>query len=376
MKILLTVEFYWPHVGGAEEVSRRIAEGLAARGHDVHVATGRDAGRKSQCHNGVSIHEFAVGGNEVKGLNGDVSAYRDFLRSFECDVVVNYAAQSWATDIAMQELGHLKARRTVLAACGYSGLSSPARRLIYRDYFARLPERLRQYDLVIYHAEHFRDAEFGRHHGIAHYKVIGNGVKVKEFALPRGRFRRAHELGDRPLLVNVSNHYLLKGHDRFLRLALSLRGHASAFLLGRNAAPAWQNCYPVCVAAGAAGLFGVLDGARGTVVSAIRDADLVVFTSRSEVAPLVLLEAAAAETPWVSFDVGNARELAGGRVVTTEAQLSDTVRGLLDDAAERERLAAEGLRFAQEHDWSRKIDAYEEALTDLVTERPGLALAA
>lgn len=376
MKILLTVEFYWPHVGGAEEVSRRIAEGLAARGHAVHVATRRDPGRKSQCHNGVNIHEFAVGGNEVKGLSGDVGAYRTFLRSFECDVLVNYAAQSWTTDVAMQELARVEARRTVLVACGYSGLSTPLRRMAYRHYFERLPQRLRQYDLVIYHAEHFRDAQFGRRHGIRHYRVIGNGVNVKEFALPRGRFRRAHELGDRPLLVNVSNHYALKGHDRFLRLAQAMRGRAAAFVLGRNAAPAWQNCYPLCVAAGAAGMFGVLDGARGTVVSAMRDADLVVFTSRSEVAPLVLLEAAAAATPWVSFDVGNARELAGGRVVTSQDELTETVRALLGDAPERSRLAAEGLAFAQEQDWSRKIDDYERAFADLLSQPRELALVA
>lgn len=378
MKVLLTVEFYWPHLGGAEEVSRRIAEGLAARGHDVHVATGRQPNRKSQCHNGVSIHEFAIGGNEVKGLTGDVRGYREFLRTFRCDVLLNYAAQSWTTDIAMQELGRVAARRTVLAACGYSGLSTPLRRLAYRGYFARLPGRLRRYDLVVYHAEQFRDAEFGRRHGITHYRVIGNGVNAREFALARGRFRRAHNLGDQPLIVNVSNHYLLKGHDRFIRLAHSLRGRATAYLLGRDAAPAWQNCYPFCRAAGAVGVLDVIDGARGTVVSALRDADLVVFTSRSEVAPLVLLEAAAAATPWVSFEVGNARELAGGRVVTCEAELHETVRALLDDPAERERLAASGMAFAQQHDWERKIDAYETALVDLLphSASPGLLRAA
>ncbi len=378
MKILLTVEFYWPHLGGAEEVSRRIAEGLAARGHEVHVATGRDASRRSQCHNGVSIHEFAVGGNEVKGLTGNLHAYRAFLRSFDCDVMLNYAAQSWATDVAMQELGRVAARRTVLIACGYSGLSTPLRRLLYRGYFVKMPERLRRYDLVIYHAERFRDAEFGRRHGITHYRVFGNGVNAREFALPRGRFRLAQGIGNRRLLVNVSNHYVLKGHDRFIRLALAMRGRAAAYLLGRNAAPAWQNCNPLCKAAGATRVLGVLDGARGTVVSAMRDADLVVFTSRSEVAPLVLLEAAAAATPWVSFDVGNAHELAGGRVVTSEAQLVETVRELLDAPAERERLAAEGLAFARQHDWSYKIDAYETALRELLaaSESPGLRRAA
>ena len=83
-------------------------------------------------------------------------------------------------------------------------------------------------------------------------------------------------------------------------------------------------------------------------------------------------------SPWVSFDVGNARELAGGRVVTSEAELAEAVRALLDAPAERERLAAEGLAFARQHDWSHKIDAYETALLELLagSESPGLRRAA
>ena len=39
MKILHTVEYYAPSVGGAQEVVRQISERMVQRGHQVTVAT-------------------------------------------------------------------------------------------------------------------------------------------------------------------------------------------------------------------------------------------------------------------------------------------------------------------------------------------------
>ena len=39
MKILHTVEYYSPSVGGAQEVVRQVSEQLTRRGHTVTVAT-------------------------------------------------------------------------------------------------------------------------------------------------------------------------------------------------------------------------------------------------------------------------------------------------------------------------------------------------
>lgn len=366
MKVLITVEFYWPHLGGAEAVCQRVAEGLAARGHDIHVATTADPARAPGPHNGVTIHGFNIRGNEVKGLKGDVEAYRHFLHTFACDAMLNYAAQSWTTDIAMQELPFLSAKRLVLAPCGYSGLSTPARRLVYRNYFARLPERLRRYDLLIYHSDTFRDAEFGRRHGLTNSMVISNGVDVEEFAGPRGTFRAKHDIGDTPLIVNISNHYRLKGHDRYVSLARKLREHAYFALVGRDTARFPRGCHARCCRAAKRNNRVVLvDGPRAEAVAALRDADLVVHTSRSEVAPLVPLEAAAAGVPWVSYDVGNVSLLKGGEVVNSHDELVRVVQSLLANRHHRAELGSAGAAYAAEHDWSEKVTEYERALTSM-----------
>ncbi len=53
MRLVLTVQRYFPAVGGAERVVQRLAEGLAARGHEVTVVT--SGPRSSECLNGVVV---------------------------------------------------------------------------------------------------------------------------------------------------------------------------------------------------------------------------------------------------------------------------------------------------------------------------------
>ena len=62
MRLVVTVERYAPAIGGAERVAQRVAEGLAARGHDVHVITGATPGPEEM--GGAHIHRLAIAGNE------------------------------------------------------------------------------------------------------------------------------------------------------------------------------------------------------------------------------------------------------------------------------------------------------------------------
>src|SRR5512139_2230 len=97
LSILHTVEFYAPHVGGAEAVVARLSEGLAARGHRVTVATSADPGRSFRELRGVAVEGFAVEGRAADGITGEVDRYRRFLLESDCDVAMSYAAQQWAT---------------------------------------------------------------------------------------------------------------------------------------------------------------------------------------------------------------------------------------------------------------------------------------
>src|SRR5438094_310833 len=79
MRILFCCEFYAPSVGGAQEVVRQVSERLAERGHQVTIATMKLAGRNDRTINGVRVEGFAISGNAVRGFEGEVGRYQQFL---------------------------------------------------------------------------------------------------------------------------------------------------------------------------------------------------------------------------------------------------------------------------------------------------------
>jgi glycosyltransferase involved in cell wall biosynthesis len=108
---------------------------------------------------------------------------------------------------------------------------------------------------------------------------------------------------------------------------------------------------------------------RAKIVSAFRQADVFVCPSEKEVGPLVILEAMAAKTPWVSFPVGIVPSLKGGLVVETMADSIQTIRqnfaekilSVLTDKSLSDRLSDEGYDYVrQHHDWDQIACLYDK----------------
>jgi glycosyltransferase involved in cell wall biosynthesis len=363
------VQYYHPAVGGSEEVVRQVSERLAARGHDVTVATAPHPERRQSEYRGVRIVDFDLTGNAVKGIRGpDAGRYRRFLRESNFDVIMNYATQCWPTDLTYDLLPALHGA-TVLATCGFSALKAGLRRLLYWRYFRSLPRYLHQYDLLIYHSDSYLDKQFGDRHGVRHYRVIPNAVDPTEFDMGAGLasaaadFRRRYHIQTPYMLLNVSNHYRLKGHD-FIRKAFSMlrRDDVTLVIIGRGAASRWD-CTTVCYRAAARNpRLRVLEVPRADVIAAYRAADVFVFGSRVECFPLVILEAMAAGVPFVSTDCGNVRELPGGVVVGTPAEMARRVSEILDHPQWGADLAAAGRKAVlTRYNWDMVVAQYESA---------------
>lgn len=363
MRILHTVQYYSPSVGGAQEVVRQISERLAAHGHDVTVATSLMLERATRSLNGVSIEEFDIHGNTVDGIEGEADRYMAFLRSGEFDVMLNYAAQQWATDLALPILSELP-YATVLAPCGFSGLFLSE----YADYFERLPALVTHYDRIVLHSGTYRDAQFLRSRGINRTCVIPNGAGRDEFVgVSPGQFRERYRIPvGVPILLSVGSHSGMKGHDLILEAFARARVRDAVLILIGNAERA-EGCLPSCKRRARRISFRsrgrkrvlLLDPPRAEVLEAYAASDLFLLGSRVECSPLVLFEAAASRTPFVSVPAGNAAEIAartGGGVIIPAStdphgfvdadagDLARAIEGLLGDPDRRASLASAGRR--------------------------------
>lgn len=356
MRIVISVGRYEPHVGGSEEVCRQLAIRLVRRGHEVTVATGAHGERQAEMLNGVRIAEFACEGNFANGMHGEVDAYQALLHAGDFDLSFHYAAQIWTTDLVLPLLGTLP-RPAVIAPCGYSGLFEPG----YRSYFSELGKVLSGFAAVVHHSDIYRDAQYAREHEVPRCFVIPNGVCEDEFSLKPGAFRE--QLGidpQRPLVLTVGNHTNQKGHARSIKAFQAVAPPDALFaIVGK----VWHGgCYEVCRRAADADprILLLTEASREVAVQAFKDADVYLFASDIECAPLVILEAMASGLAWISTDRGNVRELQGG-IVSTDAELEHYLRALLTDPVQRTALGEEGYAaFEERHRWEVVVDGYEQ----------------
>jgi glycosyltransferase involved in cell wall biosynthesis len=380
LRILHTVELYQPSVGGAQEVVRQISERLVTRGHEVTVATARLPQRSQRRLQGVTVAEFDMGGNDVRGIVGDVEGYRRFVTDGQFDVVMMYAAQQWATDALLPVLDAISAAK-ILAPCGFSALHRPE----YASYFEALRGHLGAFDGLIFHSNTYQDIRFARDAGAENPTVIPNGADEREFGAleRRGRFRAAHGVSDAaPLLLSVGSHTGLKGHAKAMA-TLRTSGQARRGVLAIvGNTPTKENCLTTCRARATltrlrkpGRRIALVNPPRPGVLDAYADADLFLCCSAIECSPLVLFEAMASGLPFVSLDVGNAAEIvewSGGGVIVEStrgedglvtARTEDVARAvddLLADEARRAELGESGRRaWEQRFSWDAVTTEYE-----------------
>jgi glycosyltransferase involved in cell wall biosynthesis len=209
-------------------------------------------------------------------------------------------------------------------------------------------------------------------------RVIPNGIRLDEFAAlpPRGSFRRAYGLGDGPLLVFVGKITPRKGVDVLLRALARLPAAVQLVVTGNFMMPE----QPIRAIVEELHLHervrfpGLLVGDDRN--AAYIDADVVAYPSTDEIFGLVAAEALMCETPVVVCDDSGCGEVvraaAGGRLVPygDAGALATALQGLLDDRAERERCAASGRRYVEQHlGWDRIAEETRALYREVVSER-------
>ena len=293
--------------------------------------------------------------------------YREFVGTGQWDIMVNHCLQAWPTDALLEDIPSFPWASLLVT----HGLGTD--NTVFADYYRKLSQFVPHYAAWVSVSSLSEDRAFAKQHWLPDPLVIQNGVDLQEWNNPPLGVRQRWNIDGRPWLVNVSNHSHQKRHEWCFDLAERLRGTDAKFTIVGDSrrTDKWRlgglglkgGCFYECrmrsLASASVELrIGI---PRREVVSAIQEADLLVSTSRWEANSVVLLESMAAGIPWVSPDVGSARENAGGIVVDTVDQMADAVTKLLGDPERRRSLGREGrLRAKERHDWESIVGRYED----------------
>jgi UDP-glucose:(heptosyl)LPS alpha-1,3-glucosyltransferase len=354
--------------GGTEADLRRMASGLAGRGHALHVFTSDPAVPPE----GVVAHRVPVvrAGRWARLVSFALLAPRLVARA-RWDVVVGFG-RTPRQDVVRVGGGTHRSYLAAMEAMGRARRRGPYHRAVLdleRRMFA--PEGHRRVLCVSRRVAHEVMRDYGV--GPERVRVLYNGVDLERFhprrrAVEGARLRAALGLGQRPVCVAVGTGFERKGFDLLLACWRARRpGDAALVLVGDDKQLARYR--RAAAEPPFAGHVHVL-GPRHDVDAVLAAADVLCLPSRQEAFGNVVLEAAAAGVPPVTSAAVGAAELLGSPLAdlvvtdpTDAAALAAALeRALRDDWPAR---SAAARRLAEAHPWARHLDDLERFLEDV-----------
>jgi glycosyltransferase involved in cell wall biosynthesis len=227
LRIVHVVHSYWPAVGGIEGVVKALAEGMASRGHEVHVVTSAYSGRPAEeVVNGVRVHRVRSLRLGFPDLTYPLRVPRELLRS--ADVVHGHSQNGLFTVKVLGEAKGLGARTAIhfMAVDSLRDHPNPLVRLLGPLYgYRNVRAALRAADLRL--VKSYRDMEVLRTRYGAETVYVPDGVDEKLLAMPNmaERFREMFKVND-PFVVYVGRLHRLKGVDVLIGAMAAVRGEA------------------------------------------------------------------------------------------------------------------------------------------------------
>ena len=384
-KILIASSTFPPERNGVAHVVEAHATGLARLGHDVTVVTGPNPQSREPSWDGVKIRRFAVQGNGqwiLGGYSGDIRGYQEFIASFDGDLIICHCWQIWSTDLAVAVFDRVRCPKILVS----HGVSASILRksikgvliwLAWLPYLARMCRMVRKFDHVVVLSDLKNSKGFFDHqwmHRLCYDKhsVIPNGIDPKRFETAGDsamEFRKRHGIGQRPMVLCVSNYGKGKNQKMAVQVFLEAKlPDAVLLLIGGELNEYAQDLQFFARQSGASGerVIFLEKQTMASISAAYCAADLFLFTSNLEVQPLVIFEAMAAGKPFVCTDVGCVRENPGGVVVKNHAEMVLQVRSLMADEGRRAELGRQGrLAINQRHTWDTILNHYNTLIGNI-----------
>jgi UDP-glucose:(heptosyl)LPS alpha-1,3-glucosyltransferase len=356
--------------GGTEADLRRLASGLAARGHDVHVFVARVDASLPDVH--VRRVPIVHAGRLARLLSFAFAAPRAVARE-RWDVVVGFGRTPRQDVLRVGGGTH----RTYLARMEAAGLRPRARGPYHRSilWLERRAFAPGGHRRVLAVSTRVRD-EIVADYGVPRERVavVYNGVDLVRFHPARRAaeglaLRRALGLADDVrVCAAIGSGFKRKGFDLLLRLWRDAPPAASALVLvgDDERLPRWRRMAARASLAGPV----IVTGPRSDVEAVLAAADVVCVPSRQEAFGNVVLEACAAGVPVVTSRRTGAAELLDGplaSLLVDDPEDLDALGAALARALgpEAPALARAARACAEAHPWDEHLDRVESLLVEV-----------
>lgn len=371
MKILFTVENYYPKMSGVPVVTKYLAEGLKQCGHEIHIATCWEKGlQKEDIHNGITIHRFHIHYNYLKKGVGEIMNYRDFFLSSKFDAVICECTQCVTTDAILPVLDKFTGKR-ILHSHGFSGLQlnlfqikstfrstvgNTVNFFIWKYYYKIwLKKYIIKFDLLLCLSEIDGSKQYLEKCSEKKVFILSNAAEDNFFIhfQDEGNLLEKYvDIQKKPYLLSVANYSEVKNQKGILKAFYEIPDNDLAMVfIGsnknryfeelkrlKNKLDKKKGAKTVCFLAGVE---------RNDIPGIMKNAFLYIVGSRWEAFSISLIETMALGVPFISTCVGNAKLLPGGIVISSITDMPAALVHLLNDKNIYQNFSKKGWEYSR-----------------------------
>jgi len=324
MKIAIACNHAFPGVGGSEYVIKHISDYLIKNNHEVCIFARKNKNR-TKYKTDIKFSEY---------IPGDFKHFYSRLTTYKPDLTFIY---SDVFDYFRNLITTRNPFRLIVALCGANWIySQNSQNLFYQN--------LHNIERIVCHSTHERDYQLcSVDPFLKKTVIIPNGIDISEFdnsKLTRQDLLPQHE--EKQWILNVSNFFPGKNQKYIIPILNNLPQNKEYvyvqinsdidFQIGQQLEDEWKKITTTKLNKNIH-LVHKKNVSREHVVAFIKQSNAFILPSNKEVAPISIVECMAASLPWVSMDVGNVRDLKGGKYIP--AIKDSKYNSILDDRVSR-----------------------------------------
>lgn len=360
MKILITVQTYYPKKDGVQNVTQYLAEGLIKKGHEVTIITSSENNSLSleDSYNGVIIKRVNL--YTKFGLSfGDKKEYQRLVleESQKCDIMINVCTQNAFTDSIINKIKDIKCKKILYLHGSYDFRINKLCFSSFKSFINKIYKNIRwffyynlnhrnfiKYDKIIQiHDKTYSYSYFQKKYNIK-ADIIENAVSDDFFnPVVDDNFIKPFD----KYLIYVANYDDNKNQKLAIRefLKSDIDSGIGLVLIGskdnvyrrellkyeeklRKKYNLEKNSKRIKI------LYNI---ERSDISKYVSNAVLYLMTSKSEVFPISILEGMAAGIPYICTNVGVVKYFLGG-VISSENDISYWIEKLLNNENVRKEL--------------------------------------
>lgn len=362
MKIVFTTHTYYPEKNGVQVVTEYLAEGLAKKGHEVHIITEMLSGvKKEDIHNEVNINRVVA--KVVHTFNiGEKKEFQELLleKCKNADALINVCTQTALTDWSFPVLNKISCKKVLylhgiidlkINKNDFTSISTLSHKiwncLRYKLYYMRAGKYFKMYDFVTQlHTSDIGYRFFEKKYGI---KSV-----VIENAAENTFFNHASQIC-KDYILSVANFCPRKNQEMLLQAFYrsNLPESAKLILIGST-----KNSYysklinlkqQLDCQYGTRNVELLTGVPRSDIYKYTKEAKIYLLGSRWEMFPISIIEAMASGIPFISTDVGCVKYLPGGVVVDKIDEMSYWLELLWNNEKVRRNLGTVGYNYARKY---------------------------